>query len=281
MDSARVYLDGFGSVSYWIISSLLSGLWLAALGVNGAWDRKILGAGPSEYATDHAGVVLPVRIRRDRVVPDAGRDRPLVPGYRPSAGSLRSLRRSLGLATAAWRSTAAAGPTSVRWWSSAVPPARWHWRRGSGAPRAPASRWPDCACRAVRPHGAIEGEAVEHGFPVVGDLTDVAEAIARTGAHMVAVAASESFGPQEIRALAWKLEGSGVALALVPASHRRRRPTHSHSSGSRPAADVRRGAGVPGPTTDPQDLVGLPRCGPARPGVLAAAPGCGDRDQGQ
>ena len=40
---------GFGSVDYWVISTLLSAAWLSALAINGAWDRKILGAGPSEY----------------------------------------------------------------------------------------------------------------------------------------------------------------------------------------------------------------------------------------
>ena len=46
---SRVFLDGFGSVDYWVISTLLSAAWLSALAINGAWDRKILGAGPSEY----------------------------------------------------------------------------------------------------------------------------------------------------------------------------------------------------------------------------------------
>ena len=38
-----------------------------------------------------------------------------------------------------------------------------------------------------------------------------------TCADMVAVASSESFGSEEVRRLAWRLEGSGVAIALVPA----------------------------------------------------------------
>ncbi len=48
--NTRVILEGFGSVSYLIVSTLLSALWLAALGINGAWDKGILGAGPSEYS---------------------------------------------------------------------------------------------------------------------------------------------------------------------------------------------------------------------------------------
>src|SRR6478609_6137140 len=48
--NARVTLDGFASINYWIISTFLSAAWLASLGINGAWDRRVLGAGPSEYA---------------------------------------------------------------------------------------------------------------------------------------------------------------------------------------------------------------------------------------
>ena len=43
-----------------------------------------------------------------------------------------------------------------------------------------------------------EGDAVEDGFPVVGDLTDVIGAIRSCRADMVAVAASEAFGSEEI-----------------------------------------------------------------------------------
>jgi exopolysaccharide biosynthesis polyprenyl glycosylphosphotransferase len=57
----------------------------------------------------------------------------------------------------------------------------------------------------------------DHGFPVVGDLDDVLGALARSGADMVAIAASESFGSEEVRQLSWKLEGLGIAIALAPA----------------------------------------------------------------
>ena len=38
-----------GSLNYWFVSTLLSAAWLSALAINGAWDRKVLGAGPNEY----------------------------------------------------------------------------------------------------------------------------------------------------------------------------------------------------------------------------------------
>ena len=63
---------------------------------------------------------------------------------------------------------------------------------------------------------STEPEAVR-GLPIVGDLNDVVGAIACSGADMVAVAASDSFGHEAVRELAWQLEGSGIAIALAPA----------------------------------------------------------------
>ena len=214
--NTRVILEGFGSVSYLIVSSLLSALWLAALGINGAWDKGILGAGPSEYSRImRASFFLFgfVAIVSYLTMAEIGRSylaialplgllglfggrwvwRRLLEEYRRGGSHLSSVvvvggtMSSVALA-GRLRSTPGAG---FRVAGLCLP----------GGPEA----W------------SVEGAAIEHGFPVVGDLTDVAEAISRTGAHMVAVAASESFGPDEIRALAWKLEGSGVAVALVPA----------------------------------------------------------------
>lgn len=213
---ARVFLDGFGSINYWIISTLLTCLWLAALGIYGAWDRGILGAGPSEYSRIiRASFYLFgfVAIVSYLTMAEIGRSylaialplglfglfggrwvwRRLLEEYRRTGTHLSAVvvvggtLSSVALA-ARLRNTPGAGFRVA----------------GLCLPGGPAA-W------------SGEDDAIEHGFPVVGDLTDVAEAIARTGAHMVAIAASESFGPDEIRTLAWKLEGSGVAIALVPA----------------------------------------------------------------
>jgi hypothetical protein len=47
-EESTVTPDGIGSISYWIISALVSATWLSALGLNMAWDKKILGTGPTE-----------------------------------------------------------------------------------------------------------------------------------------------------------------------------------------------------------------------------------------
>ena len=64
---------------------------------------------------------------------------------------------------------------------------------------------------------SAQARAVDHGFAVMGGLDDVIAAIERSRADTVAIAASESFGYDEIRQLSWELEGSGIAIALAPA----------------------------------------------------------------
>ena len=103
--STRVILEGFGSVSYLIVSTLLSALWLAALGINGAWDKAILGAGPSEYARImRASFFLFgfVAIVSYLTLAEIGS---LVLGDRFASGPVRSLRWPMGMAPAAWRNT--------------------------------------------------------------------------------------------------------------------------------------------------------------------------------
>ena len=53
--------------------------------------------------------------------------------------------------------------------------------------------------------------------PVLGSHDDVAAAVARTGADVVAVTASESITPARLRRIAWSLEGSAVDLVVAPA----------------------------------------------------------------
>lgn len=88
----------------------------------------------------------------------------------------------------------------------------WCW---SPPRRGTPGRWALCP----RGPAAWSGESqpLSGGFEVVGDLDDNPGAIERCNADMVAVASSESLGSEEIGRMAWKLGGSGIAVALVPA----------------------------------------------------------------
>jgi exopolysaccharide biosynthesis polyprenyl glycosylphosphotransferase len=53
--------------------------------------------------------------------------------------------------------------------------------------------------------------------PVLGDASGVADAVARAQADIVAVVPSPDLGPDQLRRLAWSLEGCGVDLVVSPA----------------------------------------------------------------
>ena len=214
--NSRVTIDAVGSVNYWWVSAALSVMWVAALGINGAWDRKSIGTGPGEYgrilqasfylfgilgivaylanaeiARSYLAIALPLGVFG--VCGGHWVWRHLLEEYRCQGSHLRSVlvvggTNSAAALAANLRNAPGAG---FRVTGLCVP----------GGPTA----WRDA------PNAVIDG------FPIIGDLDDVAATIARCGVDMVAVAASESFGSEQIRRMAWKLEGSSVAIALVPA----------------------------------------------------------------
>ncbi|WP_111765184.1 sugar transferase [Nakamurella deserti] len=55
------------------------------------------------------------------------------------------------------------------------------------------------------------------GFKVSGHLAYLMQTIQRSKINTIAVAGGEDFGPAQVRDLAWKLEGTGIKLALAPA----------------------------------------------------------------
>ena len=57
---------------------------------------------------------------------------------------------------------------------------------------------------------------VELGVPVLGNLDQVARAVAATGADTVAVTATAHIDPARLRRLAWELEGTDTDLVVAP-----------------------------------------------------------------
>ena len=76
---------------------------------------------------------------------------------------------------------------------------------------------PDGDADGLRDGGATAGRpATLDGVPVVGGLDTVPEVVQRTGVAVVAVSATDGFGPREVRRLSWALEGTGVKLVVAP-----------------------------------------------------------------
>ncbi|TKV57348.1 sugar transferase [Nakamurella flava] len=219
-DRTQVVVDGFGSINYWAISTLLSALWIASLAIFGAYDKNILGAGASEYGrigkasfylfgfTAIVSYLLQAEVARSYLMIAlplglfgliGGRWvwRRLLAEYRRSGSHLNQVlivgspQRAHDLARRL-RAEPAAGFRVV----------------GLCLPGAPD----------VTPNQHSASPLMtDDGFEVAGGVGDILSAIRLTGADTVAVEASESFGPEEVRELGWKLEGTGVRLALAPA----------------------------------------------------------------
>ncbi len=61
------------------------------------------------------------------------------------------------------------------------------------------------------------GTGALDGYKISGHLEYLTQVIQRSRINTVAVCGSEDFGSAQVRELAWKLEGSGIKLALAPA----------------------------------------------------------------
>lgn len=202
-------------LSYWTISALLAGGWIVSLALHSAWDPKSLGVGPTEFrrvATATCAVISCTAIVSFLTRLSLAR------GY-------LAIAFPLGLV----------GLLAGRWvWRMLLAE---HRRAGShlnsvlvigGAISAPAlaerlRARPEAGYRVAGlcvPGGSVASASppdADSAFPVVGGIDDVLEAIKVSGADTVAVAASEIFGPDRIRRLAWELEGSSTQLILAPA----------------------------------------------------------------
>src|SRR5664279_3459312 len=211
---SQVEMEGFGSVSYWMISTLLSAMWLTAVALCGGWDRKVFSGGPTEYArvarasfyvfglvaivaylakAEIARSYLAISLPLGMVGLLAGRWvwRQLLVEYRRCGSHMSSVLVVGGIRSATELATRLRGAPSAG-------------LRVAGL------------CVPGAPHPSEGDHPVEHGFPVVGGLDDILSALETTGADVVAIAPSESFGHEEVRRLAWALEGLGVAMALAP-----------------------------------------------------------------
>lgn len=211
----RLAVTWTDDLSYWLISALLAGGWVVALALHSAWDPKSLGAGPTEFrrvTTATCAVISCTAIVSFLTRLSLAR------GY-------LAIALPLGLV----------GLLAGRWvWRMLLAE---HRRAGShlnsvlvigGRVSAPAladrlrSR-PEAGYRVAGlcVPGGVAGSTTPadtiNAFPVVGGISDVLEAIKTSGADTVAVAASEIFGPDRIRRLAWELEGSSTQLILAPA----------------------------------------------------------------
>ncbi len=201
----------FGSrrVDYGIVTALIAVGWFVSLGLGGLWDRRVLGRGSGEFrrlcratlfffgAVGVLAYLLKANLARGYVA------------FVLPAGLLALL-----VTHAYWRhwlvvrfrdgrlltGVVVVGEVSGAGYLSR----RLHANAQSGF---------KVIGLCVPEH---ENAPADSSWPVVGTLDEVADAVHRLGAGAVAVASSDSFGPAQVRELAWELEGTGVRVILSP-----------------------------------------------------------------
>ena len=186
---------------------------LATMGALRCWDRGILGQGTEELnrivrAFVAASLVLSLGgllVKDDSI-------RPWVFGVLPATGLAvlvgrylirRVLHRARRDADACMSSVLVVGTHSTV--GDLVERTR----------RVPHHGWKVvAACTSTGPADA--GNVEINDVPVVGDLDDVADQVARRDVDVVAIAPTPGWTPKRLHRLAWQLEGSGVELVVDP-----------------------------------------------------------------
>ena len=190
-------------VPYWLIATLIVPIWVAVLGASGAYDRRFLGVGADEFRkVVNAGVWLLAVLAVAVFVLHVSLSRAYVAITFPLLIVLTLLER-YAVRQALHR----------------------HVVKGHAIYRT-VIVGPYAATEALRKH---MDRAPWAGFSVVGvydpdadhiDVNELVDEVRQAGGNTIAIAATwgrGGSGSGALRALSWRLEGTGIQLVVVPA----------------------------------------------------------------
>ncbi len=215
-DATHISLRWAGGFGFSVVSAALAAAWALTLALHGAWDAKSLGAGPAEFR--RVTVATCAVISATAIFSFLARLQ-IARGYLAIAFPLGLFGLLAGRWV--WRLLLAEHRRAGNYLNSVLV-------LGGGV-SAPAlanrlRRNIEAGYRVTglcMPGGLFGADADQvltiDEFPVLGGIDDVMAVIRSSDIDTVAVAASEMYGPESIRRLAWDLEGSSVQLILAPA----------------------------------------------------------------
>lgn len=200
--------SNLGGVPYIVVAIVITGCWVAALAMRGAYDTKVFGTATDEYKRVVAGSVLTaglvaivsylgkVEIARGYVAVAFPLGTGLLVAGRFGARKWLQRRRRQGRMV--HRVLAVGSPPGVRDLLAVL------------------RREPQLGFDVVGACLPDQHVAARLDVPVLGGLDDIAAAVERSRADTVAVTGVPGQASWFLRRLSWALEGSGVDLVVVP-----------------------------------------------------------------
>jgi exopolysaccharide biosynthesis polyprenyl glycosylphosphotransferase len=204
-------VQGQVHISYAVLGLALVPFWLAAMAINGAYDRRLLGNGSDEYRRVFDGALRVLAVLAiGAFLFQLGLARAYVGVLCPAAAAFTLLGRHAARKVVHHRRARGAMNHKVVVVGAAQPAADLV-RHLRGAPYAGFSVLGACVAGDAEKLD-VDGEPVV----VLGDPLDIERVLFETGADAVAVAGAADLPGGSLRALGWRLEGTGVDLIVAP-----------------------------------------------------------------
>jgi exopolysaccharide biosynthesis polyprenyl glycosylphosphotransferase len=185
-------------------------LWVAAIGLSGGYEARVLGLGSEEFQRifrAFVGLTATIGFVSYALKADIARGYviwalPLatVLSFVGHYGFRKRLHRGRSRGRYTYRVIAVGGEESVADLTAQLRQERYCGMQVVGA------------CLSAGDGARLVGL----GVPLLGGLEDVADAVRASGADTVAVAAGASVGPARLRRLSWQLEGTDTDLVVAP-----------------------------------------------------------------
>ncbi len=200
------------SIPYWLMAALLVAVWLAVVALGGGYEPRVLGVGSEEFRrVFNAAVRFLALVVIVFYALDVDLARGFVAVFIPLATALTLLGR-YGARKCLHAGRARGHAVRRVLVMGTIEAATDLIRHLQRVPYAGFQVVGGCV-----PGGVAGLQVGEVELPVYGEPEEALDALASSGAEVLAVAGDSALAPGALRSLAWGLEGTGVDLIVAPA----------------------------------------------------------------